>query len=239
MAAVLEADDCHVVAPDLRGHGRSDHGGVSSQYHLRDFVGDLAEIVQVLGNRPFILVGHSLGAIIAVLYATAFPENVQQLILAEPPLSPIPDDAQNFTQQMTSYLSAVNGVRQHAPMPDLQSAATRLRQLTPALSMEAALRQAERLTKPNGDGVVWRWDTRLDGQAQLNALFAGLRRTEFLAMLSGIRPVDGCLWRFQRLDQSCRESANPGRLPRLAVRCAGGRPQHSSGRAGRAGSDCS
>jgi NADPH:quinone reductase-like Zn-dependent oxidoreductase/pimeloyl-ACP methyl ester carboxylesterase/NAD(P)-dependent dehydrogenase (short-subunit alcohol dehydrogenase family)/acyl carrier protein len=187
VAAVLEAEGCHVVAPDLRGHGRSDHGGPSSQYQLTGLAGDLAEIVNQLGKRPVTLVGHSLGSIVAVLYAAAFPERVGKLLLVEPTLSPMAEDAQSFAQQMAAHLRAGAGIRQHALMPDLRAAAERLRQLTPALSTEVALRRAERLTVPQAGGVVWRWDARFDGQAQLDALFASLRQTEFLAMLGKIR----------------------------------------------------
>ena len=186
VAAALVDEGYRVVAPDLRGHGRSGHGASSSQYHLRDFAGDLAQIVQELGSQPIVLMGHSLGSIIAVLYANAHPRRVERLILVEPPLSPMAEDAQSFAQQMAANLRAADELRQHAIMPDLDSAAERLRHLTPALPIETALRRARRLTRPQGDGVVWRWDARFDGQTQLDALFAGLHRTEFLAMLAGI-----------------------------------------------------
>ncbi len=186
VAPLLAAEGYRVVAPDLRGHGRSAHGESSNQYHLRDFAGDLAQVVQELGNQPVLLVGHSLGSIIAVLYASSYPRLVERLILVEPPMSPMADDAQSFAQQMATHRRAAEETRRHVPMPDLHAAAERLRQLTPALQMETALRRAERLTEAHGDGVVWRWDARFDGQAQLDALFAGLNKLEFLAMLAGI-----------------------------------------------------
>ncbi len=187
VAAPLVAAGCRVVAPDLRGHGRSGHGEASSQYHLRDFVGDLAQLVDGLGGGPVILVGHSLGAIIATLYTAVSPESVERLVLVEPPLSPLADDAQSFTDQMAVHMKAAGEARKHEVMPDLQSAADRLRELTPRLSETEALRRARRLTESKEGGVAWRWDIRFDGQSQLEALFSGLKTSEFLSMLAGIR----------------------------------------------------
>ena len=141
----------------------------------------------MVSKKPVILIGHSLGAIISVLYASTCPGRVEELILVEPPLSPFAQDDQSFAQQLTDHLSASEEVRKHDPMPDLATAAARLRELTPALSAETAFSLAGRLTQPLGSGAVWRWDARLDGQAQLDSLFAGVRRTEFLSMLAGIK----------------------------------------------------
>jgi pimeloyl-ACP methyl ester carboxylesterase len=187
VATTLVAQGYHVIAPDLRGHGRSDHVAPYSQYQLRDFVSDLAQIAEALGKQPVTLVGHSLGAIIAVLYSAAYPASVERLVLVEPPLSPMPEAEQSFAQQMALGLKAVEAVRHHTAMPDLQAAAERLRQVTPTLPASVALRRAERLTQAQGDGVVWRWDARFDGQAQLDALFAGLRKAEYLALLAAIQ----------------------------------------------------
>lgn len=76
------ADRFYVVAPDLRGHGDSDHAG-SCGYGMAAFVLDLACIVDALSLTRFGLVGHSLGGAIAFRFASAFPEKISMLCAIE------------------------------------------------------------------------------------------------------------------------------------------------------------
>lgn len=55
-----------VVVPDQRGHGASDW---ADGYRADGFVADLAHLVDALSLDGFDLVGHSLGGIVATLYA--------------------------------------------------------------------------------------------------------------------------------------------------------------------------
>src|SRR5262249_28309801 len=57
------AKRCHVYAPDLRGHGKS--GWVPRGYTIREYVGDIAAFLEKISG-PAVLMGHSLGGIIAV-----------------------------------------------------------------------------------------------------------------------------------------------------------------------------
>ncbi len=58
-----------VVTIDLKGHGASDKPKVD--YLLTDFAAELDEfITQILGDEKFILVGHSMGGMIVLIYAT-------------------------------------------------------------------------------------------------------------------------------------------------------------------------
>jgi pimeloyl-ACP methyl ester carboxylesterase len=67
---------------DLRGHGRSDRPptGYSSAVQAADLDALTADFV------PFVLVGHSFGAAIAVRFARRHPDRVAALALVEPPL---------------------------------------------------------------------------------------------------------------------------------------------------------
>lgn len=182
VAQALVADGYQVMAPDLRGHGRSDHLGPHGNYHVRDFVGDLDVMLRQLDPGPVPLVAHSLGAMIAVVYAAARPERISTLVLVEPPLPPDRQYPQTFAAHIAAHLSDLDTTPQHAVMPDLTVAVERLRQVTPALPETMALRMAQRLTKGQDGGLVWCWDARFD--APHERLLAGLEREEYLGMLA-------------------------------------------------------
>jgi pimeloyl-ACP methyl ester carboxylesterase len=77
------AGRCHVYAPDLRGHGAS--GWVPGGYTINDYVEDIAAFLREVSG-PAVLMGHSLGGIIAVAAAKACPELVRALIVGDGPL---------------------------------------------------------------------------------------------------------------------------------------------------------
>ena len=81
LAELLE--HCHVYAPDLRGHGKS--SWVSWGYTIRDYVEDIAAFLREVSG-PAVLMGHSLGGIIAVAAAKARPNLVRALIVVDAPL---------------------------------------------------------------------------------------------------------------------------------------------------------
>ena len=73
--------DCRVVAIDQRGHGLSDH--LRRPYHIWDGVPDVIGVLDALGWDKAILLGHSMGAAVATLFAGAYPDRVKQLWLIE------------------------------------------------------------------------------------------------------------------------------------------------------------
>ncbi|HEU4326115.1 MAG TPA: alpha/beta fold hydrolase [Roseiflexaceae bacterium] len=69
-----------VIAPDLRGHGRSEHP--DSAYSLEEFLWDVTQLLTKLQvSEPFILMAHSFGGPIALTFTAAHPERVRRLIL--------------------------------------------------------------------------------------------------------------------------------------------------------------
>lgn len=85
-------DNFHLICVDLPGHGHSDHK--ATPYVFVDWLDDLHQISRAAGWQRFMLLGHSLGALIASAYAGVFPEQVERLIMLEGlgPLSQ-PDEA--------------------------------------------------------------------------------------------------------------------------------------------------
>lgn len=202
VAVTLVAQGYRIVAPDLRGHGESDHIGPGGSYHLRDFVGDLDGILHELKVDSFTLVGHSLGSLVAALYVAARPQRVQQLLLVEPIMPTAAQHSPAFVDQLQSHLhylettspfnGAMNGVNgngiaqsanSHTIMPTITVAADRLQQIN-AIPQAAARKMAELLTRESDGGLVWRWDIRLD--AHDGVLMAGLTQDAYLELLAKI-----------------------------------------------------
>lgn len=78
------AQQAHVYALDLRGHGLS--GRVSGAYQVPDYARDVVAFLRTVVGRPATLAGHSLGGVIAVWVAGHAPELVRALFLEDPPL---------------------------------------------------------------------------------------------------------------------------------------------------------
>ena len=72
----------HVIAPDLRGHGDSEWAKGSS-YSLADHVYDLACLVKSEGLENVAIVGHSMGGMVSLTFAGAFPEKVSRLVVLD------------------------------------------------------------------------------------------------------------------------------------------------------------
>ena len=173
-----------VVAPDQRGHGRSQHVGMGGSYQLIDYLGDLDAIT--LTDQPFILVGHSMGAVVAATFASVRPEKVKSLLLLEPVLPGEQKDDQT-AQQIATHLDYLASPPQHQVFGNIQAAANRLRRLTPNLSEELALKHAQRLTEPGEGGVCWRWDPRLQVRTGIGLSGTAFNRDKYTQLLSQIK----------------------------------------------------
>jgi 3-oxoadipate enol-lactonase len=83
----------HQVTYDARGHGRSDPAPPDAGYSYAELVADLEAVVdEQLGERPFLLGGHSMGAHTAVAYAIEHPDRLAGLIAIGPAYMGLVDD---------------------------------------------------------------------------------------------------------------------------------------------------
>ena len=160
VATDLVAQGYHVIAPDFRGHGLSAHVGIGGSYQLLDFLGDLDLLLPQLTDQPILLLAHSMGSVVAALQTRLRPQQVRHVILVETVL-PVESTDEDPAEQLITHLDYALSPLQHPVLPDVATAADRLRQATPALSPDFALNLAQRITKPCGAGVQWRWDPRL------------------------------------------------------------------------------
>ncbi|WP_258869676.1 alpha/beta fold hydrolase [Paracoccus thiocyanatus] len=83
-------DRVRVSAPDLPGHGQSpDWAGGPPDYHTA-----VTRAAAALIDRPLDLIGHSMGATVALRIAVAAPQAVRSLTLIEPVLFAAAPEAQ-------------------------------------------------------------------------------------------------------------------------------------------------
>jgi pimeloyl-ACP methyl ester carboxylesterase len=72
------AERFNVVAPDLRGHGR---GLPTSGFSAEECAADLAAIVETMELGRVIVVGYSMGGLVAQLFARLYPDLTAGLVL--------------------------------------------------------------------------------------------------------------------------------------------------------------
>ncbi len=83
-------DRFHMISLDQRGHGQSDWPQAPA-YGTEDFAGDLVAVMDALGWRHMVVVGHSMGGHNAMAFSAWYPELVRGLVVVDArPV--IPDD---------------------------------------------------------------------------------------------------------------------------------------------------
>ncbi len=81
----LERAGYRVIAYDARGHGESDPAPAAEGYGYPWLLGDLERVVaEQVGEGPFLLAGHSMGAHTAVAYALRHPGRLTGLVAIGP-----------------------------------------------------------------------------------------------------------------------------------------------------------
>ena len=100
--------DIEAFALSQRGHGESDRP--ASGYELENLARDVAAFLHSLGIGRAVIVGHSMGAIVAQRFAIDFPEMVSGLVL----IGPIANLAGNFDVQ-AFYQEAIRPLGDEVP----------------------------------------------------------------------------------------------------------------------------
>lgn len=151
-----------IVALDLAGHGRSGHRPAGADYHLPGYVEDVVRAADCLGWQRFGLLGHSLGAVIAVQLAGALPERVSQLALIDgvlPPVTAEQEAASRLGMALQARLRPQRG-RKRVYASFEEGVRARMNAQIP-VSQDAAELLALRGLEPVPEGFSWRSDSRL------------------------------------------------------------------------------
>jgi pimeloyl-ACP methyl ester carboxylesterase len=95
------APDLDILAPDLRGRGRS--RGLPGPAGLHQHAEDLARLLDDAGVDRAVVVGHSMGALVSVVFADDHPDRVERLVLVDGglPLYPLPGRSPEETMEIT------------------------------------------------------------------------------------------------------------------------------------------
>ncbi len=81
MALACQFPEYDWLLVDQAGHGQSDHR--NSGYHYVDYVADAVALLDELGWESCCLVGHSMGAGVALMAAATVPERVLAVVVIE------------------------------------------------------------------------------------------------------------------------------------------------------------
>ena len=157
----------HVIAPDLRGHGESDWASGSS-YSLADHVYDLTCMMTSLGLEEAGIVGHSMGGMVSLVYAGAFPQKVSRLAVLDgvtnfPARKIKPIEARIAEWVTVLDKTARRKIHHYASVAD---AAERMRARNARLTHEQAMHLATHALKQDADGsYIWKFDPYLRAPA--------------------------------------------------------------------------
>jgi pimeloyl-ACP methyl ester carboxylesterase len=153
------ADRYRVLAPDLRGHGDSEHarGGF---YPTEGYVFDLAELVEQERLAPFIFIGHSLGGNIGLRYAGLYPDRVNRIVaiegLAHSPTLVAKERARPIEQRLRDWIERQRDIASKPPRryASLEEATAKVAAQHPRFEPGFAAHLTRHGVRAHADGTV-------------------------------------------------------------------------------------
>jgi pimeloyl-ACP methyl ester carboxylesterase len=92
-----------VVVPDLRGSGASNRA--PGPYRVERFASDLTDLIADLDLDPAVVIGHSMGAAVALRFAIDRPEALEGLVL----VAPVPASGLPLAENVRAFLRSTPG----------------------------------------------------------------------------------------------------------------------------------
>lgn len=159
------APNLHLCAIDLPGHGFSSHKNGSNFYPFHDYIDDVYQFLANLSPNRLVLVGHSLGALIASCYSAAFPEQISGLVQIEG-YGPLAEPSQDTVTRLREGVLSRQRVRRK-PMRAMQSQQEAIERRAKVNQLDAALIApiVQRGLIEVGHGWQWRYDVKLQSQS--------------------------------------------------------------------------
>lgn len=169
-----------VVAPDWRGFGQSRNH--AQNYWFPDYVADLDALLNIYqANLPIRLLGHSMGANVAGLYAGSFPERVSAFVNVEG-FGLAESDPANAPANYRRWIEEGRSIPAYKTYADFAELAERIVRRSPTMAGDKAMFIAQCWAFRNNSGVV---TLRADPAHKLPSAIQ-YRRAEALACWSKV-----------------------------------------------------
>lgn len=160
MTSTDSVQNAELVAIDLPGHGFSSSLSEAGNPNFLELGLLLPRIVSALGWQHCHLVGHSLGANLALAAAVAAPQTIKSLVMLESAGPPVEFPAKLPDRLQKALRHRVDHQRFDSREFNDPSEAVATRLAATRMSEKAAELIIERQLKPHGSGFVWRFDPR-------------------------------------------------------------------------------
>ncbi len=189
--ALRLAGERRVICPDYRGRGRSGYDPNWRNYEARTYVNDLRHLLAALNLHRVIVIGTSLGGLLAMALAVAAPTALAGVVINDVG----PEVDARGLERIVAYL------RGCGPQPDWQAAGQYLRGALPNLpidSDEGWIRLARNTYREGEDGLLHPdWDPNMvkallrhrEPPPDMWPLYRALQRVPVLALRGGASDV--------------------------------------------------
>lgn len=170
--AAAFAGEWRVICADLRGRGLSDYAKDSASYNPMQYVADISALLDQAGFERVIVIGTSLGGIVAMLLATLAPDRIAGVVLND--IGPHIEEAglariRDYVGQGRSYptwMHAARGLREQGgiaypefKVSDWLKLAKRLMAVGPGgrIAFDYDMKIAEPFSTPSGTAPADMW----------------------------------------------------------------------------------
>ncbi len=155
------------IAIDLAGHGRSGHRAAGTHYNQADYLQDLYALIETQGWEDVILLGHSLGGILASMFAALFPEKVSAVISIDA-CGPLTESEDTTPSQMReAIISRHAKSRNKLRLVDLEDAVKARCKISDIPEEHARSILSRNLTQDAGGHCFWSSDPKLRTKSTL------------------------------------------------------------------------
>lgn len=159
--------NCRFIALDLAGHGNSSHRPHGAHYNLVDYLQDLHALIQHKEFDKVVLLGHSLGGILATMYAAVFPEKVSGVVSIDA-CGPLTKSVETTTEQLRDSIeSRFKKTRNRLKVVDIEQAVEARCQVSDISEEHARVILKRNLTQDAGGHYFWASDPKLRTRSNL------------------------------------------------------------------------
>ncbi len=179
--APLLAKNYHLLVVDLPGHGLSQPLADGAHYYIWQNIETIFEFLAVMGMDHVHLLGHSMGGVVASLFAGTFPGKVSSLILLDS-LGPMTSESKQTPQQLAKAI--IDSQRISSPLrifDKVDDALLARKKSSPSMSDDSLRPIVERNLKSVAGGYCWQTDVRLRHTSKVR-----LTEDQVLSFLSSI-----------------------------------------------------